>query len=357
MKTDCLFLISLILLSLVSSLYLNKKSNIQLKAKLSTKQGTTGIQNNNWPNRFVRSDGTNVNAQYGQGPWETWILQKQNDGTYCIQNNAFPCWLSLNANSCSTMTGPGCGTVICQPACQAWEHFNIVPANGALGIQSVQWPNVWLRMDGSGITSSQGNGGGIVNAQWYPNGQLPNNYELWQIPGFVPCAYSVGNSCFQPWNGTPALANGQQFIINALNIFNASSRSTQALNQILSRSASDNGGYDIAPFSKPSVVNTSSNPTAANVVVASNVSGNQANWNFLDNNAPVNWDSSSSCGNVNNLLEVLTTSTSSIYQMRVNGCGAWSSRMYLATDWNAMKSDYDGYSDNTFNFQWFIKTN
>jgi len=338
---------------------MNKKTHLKTNSK--TKQNQLGIQSNQFANRFIRSDGTNVNVQYGQGPYETWNLQQQTDGTFCIQNNQFSCYLSLNGNGCTTMTGDGCGSVICQPSCQAWEKFKIIQANGGWGIQSNNWPNVFLRLDGSSISSFNGNGGGILNAQYYPTGTLPNNYELFQIAGFTGgCAYLVGSSCFQPWNGTPTLANGQQFILQALSIFSMvnNCHCTQALNQILSQAeASGDGGYDIAPYSKSVAVNQSSNPTTANVIVASNVSGNQANWTFLNNGAQVNWDSEHSSGRVNNLMEILTTSTSSVYQMRVNGCGAFGYRLYVATDWDSVKSDYDGYSDNTFNFQWFIKTN
>jgi len=130
----------------------------------------------------------------------------------------------------------------------------------------------------------------------------------------------------------------------------------QDLGQILSRSKSDNGGWDIAPFSKPNVVNSSSNPTAANIVVASHVSGNQANWTFLDNNGLVNWDSFYSCGKTNNLMEVLPSGSGS-YQMRVNGCGGWSSRLYVAIDWDALKTDDDDYYEFTYNFLWYIKIN
>ena len=43
-------------------------------------------------------------------------------------------------------------------------------------IESVQWPGVFLRLDGRNVTKPDGNGGGVVNAQ---NGA--GSYEVFTI--------------------------------------------------------------------------------------------------------------------------------------------------------------------------------
>jgi hypothetical protein len=65
-------------------------------------------------------------------------------------------------------TAPGGGTVNCQGYIGPWEKFRLIPqGDGTVAISSVQFPNVYLRMDGSGVTGPVAPGGGTVNCQGY----------------------------------------------------------------------------------------------------------------------------------------------------------------------------------------------
>jgi uncharacterized protein YodC (DUF2158 family) len=54
-----------------------------------------------------------------------------------------------------------------------------------VAIQSVRFPNAFLRMDGSNVTQSEGGGSGTVNCQFYESGQLPipniGNDEVFEL--------------------------------------------------------------------------------------------------------------------------------------------------------------------------------
>jgi len=60
-----------------------------------------------------------------------------------------------------------------------------MPLSGLIAIQSVRFPQAFLRMDGSQVTSPQGGGSGIVNCQFYlPNtfpDPSPGNLEVFEI--------------------------------------------------------------------------------------------------------------------------------------------------------------------------------
>ena len=54
-----------------------------------------------------------------------------------------------------------------------WEKFQVEPQdNGNYCFLSREFPNVYLRLDGSGITAPLPSGGGTVNAQYTNNGGL-----------------------------------------------------------------------------------------------------------------------------------------------------------------------------------------
>jgi hypothetical protein len=67
------------------------------------------------------------------------------------------------------------------------ELFVLVPVlnSTAFAIRSYHYPNAYLRLDGSKVTQFNGNGSGIVNAQYYATGAqptlTPGNDEVFYI--------------------------------------------------------------------------------------------------------------------------------------------------------------------------------
>ncbi|HEU0084612.1 MAG TPA: tyrosinase family protein [Bradyrhizobium sp.] len=132
-----------------------------------------------FPNVFLRMDGNGVtqpvgsgggtvNCQYTVGPWEKFRLVPQSDGTVAIGSVQFPnVYLRMDGNGVTHPVGPGGGTVNCQYTVGPWEKFRLLPqGDGTVAIGSVQFPNVYLRMDGNGVTHPVGPGGGTVNCQY-----------------------------------------------------------------------------------------------------------------------------------------------------------------------------------------------
>jgi len=127
-----------------------------------------------------------VNTQYTVGSWEKWNLFKQSDGSFCIANNNFPnAFLSFDGSNCSSMTGPGCGSVNLvyktSTSCSGKEAFRFVnQGNGKYAIRSDWKPNAFLRIDGAGVTAFSGPGAGNVNGQFYSSGPQ-GGYEVFTI--------------------------------------------------------------------------------------------------------------------------------------------------------------------------------
>ena len=137
------------------------------------------IESAQFSNVFLRMDGNGVtsttgpgggtvNCQYGAFAWEKFKIAKLSDGYYTIESVQFPnVFLRMDGNGVTSTTGPGGGTVNCQYGAFAWEKFKIAKlSDGYYTIESVQFPNVFLRMDGNGVTSTTGPGGGTVNCQY-----------------------------------------------------------------------------------------------------------------------------------------------------------------------------------------------
>jgi hypothetical protein len=61
-------------------------------------------------------------------------------------------------------------------ATQKWPEKTVGdPKMPLVAIQSVRFPNAFLRMDGSNVTQFKGAGSGTVNCQYYSSGSLPRN--------------------------------------------------------------------------------------------------------------------------------------------------------------------------------------
>ncbi|GGZ27515.1 hypothetical protein CP967_06300 [Streptomyces nitrosporeus] len=133
-------------------------------------------------NIYLRMDGTGVttstdngggkvNCQYGPGPWTSYKVHPQADGSYGFESAAFPgVFLRMDGTGVpATMAGGG--TVNCQYGIGPWEKFHArAQADGSFSFESAAFPGVYLRLvTGSGVTSETGPGG-TVNCQVNANG-------------------------------------------------------------------------------------------------------------------------------------------------------------------------------------------
>jgi len=141
-----------------------------------------------------------VNAQYTQGSYEEFLLHKNSDGNWCIVSNAFPnAYLRMDGSSITSSQSSGGGTVNAQyyaegADCAGYEVYNISSlTNNLVAIQSVYFPGRYLRIDGSTIKSFQASGGGIVNEQYYSQGTTPTGYEVFTFT-YLSCG-SCENIC------------------------------------------------------------------------------------------------------------------------------------------------------------------
>ncbi len=132
---------------------------------------------------YLRMDGTGVttgtdngsgkvNCQYTARPWENFKVHAQTDGSYSFESAAFPnVYLRMDGTGVPT-TGAGGGTVNCQFGPPGpYEKFKVrAQADGSVSFESTAFPNIFLRLIGSGVTTFTGTGGGLVNCQLNANG-------------------------------------------------------------------------------------------------------------------------------------------------------------------------------------------
>ncbi|MEU6072507.1 hypothetical protein [Micromonospora sp. NPDC047074] len=86
-----------------------------------------------------------------------------------IQSTFFPnVYLRMDGTGVTTFTGSGGGTVNCQFGAGPLEKFRLhAHADGSYSFESAAFPNVYLRMDGAGLPAvPSGPGGGTVNCQF-----------------------------------------------------------------------------------------------------------------------------------------------------------------------------------------------
>ncbi|GAB3843688.1 hypothetical protein GCM10028822_00120 [Hymenobacter terrigena] len=137
------------------------------------------IESVKFPNAFLRLDGTTVkkfattgsgtaNAQFGSRAWEKFRITRQPDGNFTIESVAFPnVFLRLDGTDVNKFEGAGAGTVNGQFGARAWEQFRIVQqSDNTFTIESVYFPDVFLRLDGRNITQFDGAGAGDANCQF-----------------------------------------------------------------------------------------------------------------------------------------------------------------------------------------------
>ena len=101
-------------------------------------------------------------------------------GKYTIKSNT-GFYLSADGSGIAEATGGGAGNITCTRDGMNGEsqQFFIIPVaedSNIYTIQSVAYPGVYLRMDGSGITGFSSSGKGTVNLQYGVS-----NYEKFKI--------------------------------------------------------------------------------------------------------------------------------------------------------------------------------
>jgi hypothetical protein len=110
---------------------------------------------------------TTANCQWGVDSWERFTLvPAQTQGQYYLQSVPWGVYLTLNPQGATQPNGAGVGVA-------AWSATQTPSAllsiqstgDGRYTIGSVQYPNVYLRMDGTGVTVSNGSGVGVANCQ------------------------------------------------------------------------------------------------------------------------------------------------------------------------------------------------
>jgi len=115
---------------------------------------------------FTVSGGGTVNCQYGASAWDTFRIQWVAGGIN-IESVQFPnVFLRMDGTGVTASASSG-GTVNCQFGAAGWEKFTLEwQPDGTVAIASVQFPGVYLGMDGTGVTAPAASGGGRVNCRF-----------------------------------------------------------------------------------------------------------------------------------------------------------------------------------------------
>jgi hypothetical protein len=151
------------------------------------------IGSRNYANVYLRTDGTGVttatdngggqvNCQYGPpGAYEKFKVRAQADGSFSFEAAAFPnVFLRLDGTGVTTQTANGGGLVNSQYGPPGpWEKFKArAQADGSFSFESAAFPNVFLRLNGTGVTATTAAGGGLVNAQFNASGGSAESFFL-----------------------------------------------------------------------------------------------------------------------------------------------------------------------------------
>ncbi len=111
-------------------------------------------------------------------------------------------FLRMDGSNVTQSEDAGTGTVNCQfyepgrlpiPNIGNNEVFELIPlgelsTGPGYAIRSLNYPQAFLRMDGSDVTQSEGAGSGTVNCQFYATGgpQSIDDYEVFEIIYLTP---------------------------------------------------------------------------------------------------------------------------------------------------------------------------
>jgi hypothetical protein len=111
-----------------------------------------------------------------------------------IQSVPFPqAFLRMNGSGVTQPIGAGGGTVNCQyyapgslpvPSIGTFEVFELIPIStvpNSFGLRSVNFASAFLRIDGSRVTQPSGPGSGTVNCQFYLSGAYPTSSSDYEL--------------------------------------------------------------------------------------------------------------------------------------------------------------------------------
>lgn len=132
------------------------------------------------------SGGGYVNCQYTPaGDFERFRVRPQTDGTYGFESAFFSnVYLRMDGTGVTSQTTNGGGKVNCQfsptgSPLGPYEKFRArAQADGSISFESAAFANVYLRMEASGFNANNGNGGGTVNCQYNANGGVHEKFFL-----------------------------------------------------------------------------------------------------------------------------------------------------------------------------------
>lgn len=127
------------------------------------------IESNHFNRVYLRMDGSgitknesagggSVNCRRGFGPSVQFKFHLCPDGTFTIESVQYPgVFLRMDGSGIKRMSDNGEGHINCQFGAYAWEHFKFhEQKDGTYTIESVAFPNVYLRIDGqAGIANCQ----------------------------------------------------------------------------------------------------------------------------------------------------------------------------------------------------------
>lgn len=127
---------------------------------------------------FLRIDGKDIKTPSGSGGGKVncqnsltttcvFKLHQEEDGIFTIESVEYPgVFLRMDGSSVKSFSGSGAGIVNCQFGAAEWEHFRLYDQkDGSFAIESVVFPNVYLRMDGNNPEGKEDDFG-IVNCQF-----------------------------------------------------------------------------------------------------------------------------------------------------------------------------------------------
>ncbi|MFH7597963.1 hypothetical protein WDV06_23065 [Streptomyces racemochromogenes] len=119
-------------------------------------------------------------------------LAKLGDTPITIQSTFFPnIFLRMDGTGVTSFTDPGSGTVNCQYGPGPWTAYKArLQADGTYAFESAAFPNVFLRMDGAGVPANMA-GGGKVNCQF---GAFP--YEKYHLRAQADGSFSFESAAF-----------------------------------------------------------------------------------------------------------------------------------------------------------------
>lgn len=142
---------------------------------------------------FLRMDGKGITASNGSGAGtvncqkvltETCAFKAKNvkDNVFTFESMIYPnVFLRMDGSNVKTKTGSGAGTVNCQYGAQEWERFKLHKhQDGYYTIESDAFPNVYLRMDGSN-PKGKDKDFGIVNCQFTADSY--ERFYIFNMPG------------------------------------------------------------------------------------------------------------------------------------------------------------------------------